>query len=141
MTTAIEVLKHEASKSVVTLDSPDGYIREFHPEGTYWADPDKHQLSQCDEGLLFRMAEYLRDAVEGNLDLSDALEIHVYREANDPDTYIVRVVLAVGGPYIAIEYDSDDSSAEIVGYWSGTDFRIREYGTDLAELCQELAAQ
>lgn len=141
MTTAIEVLKTEASKTE-NPGCPDGYIfQEFHPEGNYWADPDKHQLSECDEDLLNGMAGSLRDAVEGNLDLSEALEAHVYRETNNPDSYIVRVVLTLGGPYIAIEYDSDDSSAEIVGYWSGTDFRIREYGTDLAELCQELAEQ
>ena len=138
MTTAIEILKTEASKTE-NPGYPDGYLREFHPEGTYWADPNKHQLSECDEDLLTRMAEYLRDAVNGDLDLSNALEIRIYREADNADSYIVRVVLTVGGPYVAIEYDSDDSSADIVGYWSGTAFRIREYGTDLTELCQELA--
>lgn len=139
MTTANEILKHEASKDVVNLDGADGYIREFHPGRTYWADPDKHKLSDGDETLLTRMAEYLRDAVEGNLDISEAVETHIYRETDNADSYFVRVVLAVGGPYIAIEYDIDDPSADIVGYWGYTDFRIREYGTDLAELCQELA--
>jgi hypothetical protein len=138
MTTAFEILKNSASHQD-NPGSPDGELQEFHPEGKYWADPDKHQLSECDEDLLTRMAEYLRDAVEGNLDLSDALEIHVCRETGNPDNYVVRVVLTVGGPYIAIEYDSDDSHAEIGGYWSGSAFRIREYGSEIAELCQELA--
>lgn len=138
MTTASEVLKNSASHQE-NPGYPDGELREFHPEGNYWADPDKHQLSPCDEDLLESMAAHLRDAVNGDLDLSEALETHVYREANDPDSYIVRIVLTVGGPYIAIEYDSDESRADIVGYWSGTAFRIREYDSDLAELCRELA--
>ena len=138
MTTANEILKNNASHQEKP-GFPDGEIREFHPEGKYWADPSTHQLSQCDEDLLETMARYLRDAVNGDLDLSGALEAHVYRDESNPDSYVVRVTLAVGGPYIAIEYDSDESHADIVGYWSGSAFRIREYDSDIAELCQELA--
>ena len=138
MTTAIEILKNNASHQE-NPDYPDGDIREFHPEGTYWADPSTHQLSQCDEDLLETMARYLRDAVNGDLDLSEALETHVYRETDNPDSYVVRAVLASGGPYIAIEYDSDEAHADIVGYWSGTAFRIREFDEEMAERCQELA--
>jgi hypothetical protein len=139
MTTAFEILKNSASHQV-NPGYPDGELREFHPEGAYWANPDAYQLSPCDEDLLESMAACLRDAVEGNLDLSDALEIHVCRETGNPDNYVVRIVLTVGGPYVAIEYDSDDSSADIVGYWGGIAFCIREYGSEIAELCQELAA-
>jgi hypothetical protein len=138
MTTATEILNNKASHQV-NPGCPDGYIREFRPEGAEWADPNKHQLSGCDEILLTRMAEYLRDAVNGALDLSGALETRVYRETDNPENYRVQVVPSVGGPYVAIEYDSDDSSADIVGYWGDIAFCIREYGTAVAELCQELA--
>lgn len=138
MTTTHEILKNSASHQE-NPGYPDGELREFHPEGAYWADPDKHQLSPCDEDLLESMAACLKDAVNGDLDISEVLEIHVYRETNDADSYVVRVVLTVGGPYIAIEYDSGESHGDIVGYWSSTAFRIREYGSEIAELCRELA--
>ena len=138
MTTANEILKNNASHQD-NPGFPDGEITEFHPEGAYWADPSNHELSKCDIDLLETMARYLRDAVNGDLDISGAVETEVFRKDTDESSYIARVVLAVGGPYIAITFDSDEAHAEIVGYWSGTAFRIREYGDELAEICQELA--
>lgn len=137
MTTAIEILNRKASHQV-NPGCPDGYLREFRPEGADWADPRTHQLSGYDEILLTRMAECLRDTVNGDLDLSNALEIRVYR-TDIPENYRVQVLPSVCGPYVAIEYDSDSTSADIVGYLGDIAFCIREYGTAAAELCQALA--